>query len=154
DPLCDTPTLAIICDVKDPITQQPYTRDPRYVARKAEQHLKSTGIADTCFIGPEPEFFVFDDVRYSTSTEHSFHFVDSTEGTWNSGSDEGPNLGYKIRAKEGYFPLPPHDTLQEIRNQMVLTMEKIGIRVEVHHHEVATAGQCEIDMRFNNLLRK
>ncbi len=154
DPLCDTPTLSIICDVFDPILQQPYSRDPRYIARKAEAYLKKTGIADTCYVGPEPEFFVFDDVRYSTSTEHSFHFVDSVEGNWNSGADEAPNLGYKIRPKEGYFPLPPHDTLQEIRNRMVLTMEQVGIPVEVHHHEVATAGQCEIDMRFSNLLRK
>lgn len=154
DPLAETPTLAVICDIKDPVTQKPYTRDPRYVARKAEEYLKSTGIADTMYVGPEAEFFVFDDIRFDQSTNAGYYFIDSIEGSWNCGSDEGPNLGYKPRPKEGYFPVPPHDSLQEIRNEMVLTMEQVGIRVEVHHHEVATAGQCEIDMRFDTLLNK
>jgi len=154
DPLAITPTLTVICDVKDPVTKQPYSRDPRYIARKAEQHLISTGIADTAYIGPEAEFFVFDDIRFDQNTNSGYYFIDSIEGSWNSGADEQPNLGYKPRPKEGYFPVPPHDTLQEIRNEMVLTMEKVGITVEVHHHEVATAGQCEIDMRFDTLLKK
>lgn len=154
DPLAITPTLTLICDVKDPVTKQPYSRDPRYIARKAEQYLISTGIADTAYIGPEAEFFIFDDIRFDQNTNSGYYFIDSIEGSWNSGSDEGPNLGYKPRPKEGYFPVPPHDSLQEIRNEMVLTMEKVGITVEVHHHEVATAGQCEIDMRFDTLLKK
>jgi glutamine synthetase len=154
DPLAITPTLTVICDVKDPVTKQPYSRDPRYIAKKAEQHLVSTGIADTAYIGPEAEFFVFDDIRFDQTTNSGYYFIDSIEGSWNSGSDEGPNLGYKPRPKEGYFPVPPHDSLQELRNEMVLTMEKVGITVEVHHHEVATAGQCEIDMRFDTLLKK
>jgi glutamine synthetase len=154
DPLAITPTMTVICDVKDPVTKQPYSRDPRYIARKAEQHLISTGIADTVYVGPEAEFFVFDDIRFDQNTQSGYYFIDSIEGSWNSGADEQPNLGYKPRPKEGYFPVPPTDTLQEIRNEMVLTMEKVGITVEVHHHEVATAGQCEIDMRFDTLTKK
>ena len=154
DPLAATPTLTVICDIKDPITQQPYSRDPRYIARKAEQHLIKTGLADTAYFGPEAEFFIFDNIRYDQNTQSGYYFVDSVEGSWNSGSADGPNLGYKPRPKEGYFPVPPTDSLQEIRNEMVLTMEKVGITVEVHHHEVATAGQCEIDMRFDKLLKK
>ncbi|MEX1195450.1 MAG: type I glutamate--ammonia ligase [Dehalococcoidia bacterium] len=154
DPFCEVPTLSLICDIKDPITQQPYSRDPRYIARKAEEYLKSTGIADTCFVGPEPEFFIFDDVRFDQNTNSGYYYIDSVEGAWNSGKDEGPNLGYKPKYKEGYFPVSPHDTLQDIRSEMILTMEAVGIKVEVHHHEVATAGQCEIDMRFDTLLKK
>ncbi len=154
DPFREVPTLNLICDVKDPITQQPYSRDPRYIARKAEEYLKSTGIADTCYCGPEAEFFVFDDVRFDQNVQSGYYFVDSVEGAWNSGKDEGPNLGYKPKYKEGYFPVPPHDTLQDMRSEMILTMESVGIKVEVHHHEVATAGQCEIDMRFDSLLKK
>ena len=154
DPFRTVPTLNLICDVKDPITQQPYSRDPRYIARKAEDYLRSTGIADTCYVGPEPEFFVFDDIRFDQGTQFGYYYVDSVEGSWNSGKDEGPNLGYKPRLKEGYFPVPPHDSLQDIRSEMVLAMEKVGIKIEVHHHEVATAGQCEIDMRFDTLLKK
>jgi len=154
DPFRSVPTLNLICDIKDPITQQPYSRDPRYVARKAEEYLRSTGIADTCYIGPEPEFFVFDDIRFDQNTQSGFYFIDSVEGSWNSGKDEGPNLGYKPKPKEGYFPVPPHDSLQDIRSEMILAMEAVGIKIEVHHHEVATAGQCEIDMRFDTLLKK
>ncbi len=154
DPFREVPTLNVICDVKDPITQQPYSRDPRYIARKAEDYLRSTGIADTCYVGPEPEFFVFDDIRFDQGTQFGYYYVDSVEGSWNSGKDEGPNLGYKPKPKEGYFPVPPHDSLQDIRSEMILAMEAVGIKIEVHHHEVATAGQCEIDMRFDTLLKK
>jgi glutamine synthetase len=154
DPFREVPTLNVICDIKDPISQKPYSRDPRYIARKAEEYLKSTGIADTCYVGPEPEFFVFDDIRFDQTTNAGYYYVDSVEGSWNSGKDEGPNLGYKPRPKEGYFPVPPHDTLQDMRSEMILAMESVGIKIEVHHHEVATAGQCEIDMRFDTLLKK
>jgi glutamine synthetase len=151
DPACAATTLSIICDIQDPLTHEPYSRDPRYIARKAEQYLKSTGIADSSFWGPELEFFVFDDVRFDQTENSGYYFVDSIEGEWNSGREENPNLGYKPRFKEGYFPVPPHDSLQDLRSEMVLTMEKLGITVEVHHHEVATAGQCEIDMRYDTL---
>jgi len=151
DPVCAATTLSIICDIQDPLTHEPYSRDPRYIARKAEQYLKSTGIADSSFWGPELEFFVFDDIRFDQTENSGYYFVDSIEGEWNSGREENPNLGYKPRFKEGYFPVPPHDSLQDIRSEMVLTMEKLGITVEVHHHEVATAGQCEIDMRYDTL---
>jgi glutamine synthetase len=154
DPFSSYPQLDIICNVKDPVTLQPYTRDPRYIAQKAEKYLKSTGIGDTVYFGPEAEFFVFDDIRFDQGVNRGFYYIDSHEGFWNAGRDEdGRNLGYKIRYKEGYFPVPPMDTLQDIRSEMILTMEQIGIRVEVHHHEVATAGQCEIDMRFDSLTK-
>jgi glutamine synthetase len=153
DPFTEVPTVTMICDVRDPITKSDYSRDPRYVARKAEAYLKSTGIADTAYFGPEAEFFVFDDIRFDQNSHEGYYHVDSIEGIWNSGREELPNLGYKPRHKEGYFPLPPHDTLQDIRSEMVLTMEKVGINVEVHHHEVGTAGQCEIDMRFTTLTK-
>jgi glutamine synthetase len=145
------PTLSFICTIKDPITREPYDRDPRGVAEKAEAYLKSTGIADTAFFGPEAEFFIFDDVRYDYTANSSFHSVDSVEGIWNSAREEFPNLGYKIRHKEGYFPVSPTDTLQDIRNEMCLEMEKAGIPIERQHHEVATAGQAEIDIRFSPL---
>ena len=151
DPICEVPTLSVICDIQDPITRKSYTRDPRYVAKKAEAHLKSTGIADTSYWGPELEFFVFDDVRYDQNEHEGYYHIDSIEGQWNTGKNEESNLGYKPRYKEGYFPVPPHDTLQDIRSEMVLEMEKVGITVEVHHHEVATGGQNEIDMRFTTL---
>jgi len=151
DPACAATTLSIICDIQDPLTHEPYSRDPRYIARKAEAHLKKTGIADECYWGPELEFFVFDDVRFDQTENSGYYFVDSIEGEWNSGREENPNLGYKPRFKEGYFPVPPHDSLQDLRSEMVLTMEELGITVEVHHHEVATAGQCEIDMRYDTL---
>jgi glutamine synthetase len=152
DPICQAPTLSIICDIKDPLTKQPYTRDPRYIAKKAEAHLKSSGVADQSFWGPELEFFVFDDIRFDQTENCGYYYVDSIEGEWNSGREEHPNLGYKPRFKEGYFPVPPHDSLQDIRSEMILTMDSVGIPVEVHHHEVATAGQCEIDMKFDSLV--
>src|ERR1700748_3796978 len=142
------PTLSFICTIQDPITREPYDRDPRGVAEKAEAYLKSTGIADTSYFGPEAEFFIFDDVRYDYSANGSFHSVDSVEGIWNTAREEFPNLGHKIRHKEGYFPVPPTDTLQDIRNEMCLELEKAGVPIERQHHEVATAGQAEIDIRF------
>jgi len=152
DPVCQVPTLSVICDIKDPLTHEPYTRDPRYIAKKAEQYLQTTGVADASYWGPELEFFVFDDIRFDQTENSGYYFVDSVEGEWNSGRDEKPNLGYKPRFKEGYFPVPPHDSLQDIRSEMILTMEQVGITIEVHHHEVATAGQCEIDMKFGPLV--
>ena len=151
DPFTAAPTLVMICNVKDPVTGQSYSRDPRYIATKAESYLKSSGIADTAYFGPEAEFYIFDDVRFDQSYNYGYYYIDSVEGFWNSGKDEKPNLGYKPRYKEGYFPVPPMDQLQDIRTEMMLTMEKIGIQVEVQHHEVGTAGQAEIDMRFDSL---
>ncbi|MBI2082201.1 MAG: type I glutamate--ammonia ligase [Deltaproteobacteria bacterium] len=155
DPFCQVPTLTMIVDVVDPITKEPYSRDPRYVARKAEAYVKSTGIGDRIFFGPEAEFFVFDSVRFDQNSQSGFYFIDSVEGKWNSGQEKltngQTNLGYQPRFKEGYFPVPPTDTLQDIRSEMVLELEKLGIVVECQHHEVATAGQCEIDMRFDAL---
>ena len=153
DPFLEVPTLAIICDVYDPITRQPYTRDPRYIARKAEAYLRQTGIADVSYWGPEAEFFLFNDVRYQAEPYSAFYAVDSREGWWNSGKDLGPNLGGQIPPKRGYFPVPPTDTLQDVRSRIVLALEAAGVRVEVHHHEVATAGQAEIDIRFSTLTR-
>jgi glutamine synthetase len=157
DPFCERPTLALICDVVDPVLRQPYSRDPRYIARKAQMHLASSQIADTCYFGPELEFFIFDSIRFGQDTHSGFYYVESAEGDWNTGRDEGAygggNLGYKSRYKEGYFPVPPQDSLQDIRSEIVLALMQVGIRVEVHHHEVATAGQNEIDMRFAPLLR-
>ncbi len=153
DPFTEIPTISMICNIQDPITREDYTRDPRNVARKAVNYLKSTGIADTCFIGPEAEFFVFDDVRFDQTNNSAFYMVDSIEGQWNRGKDEGPNLGYKLRHKEGYFPVPPADKMMNIRNEMMLTMIECGLDVEAQHHEVATGGQCEIDLRFNDLVQ-
>jgi len=153
DPFMETPTLSLIGNVYDPITREPYERDPRNIAAKAEEYLKSTGIADVAYFGPEAEFFIFDEVRYDIGSNHSFHFVDSIEGIWNSGREEEPNLGYKIRHKEGYFPVSPTDSQQEIREEMVRKMEAVGIEVERQHHEVATAGQAEIDFKYDSLLR-
>src|SRR5216110_1945668 len=130
------PTLSLICTIVDPITRQPYDRDTRGVAEKAEAYLKSTGIADTCFIGPEAEFFIFDDVRFDFNSHEGYYHVDSGEGEWNRGRDEKPNLGYKIRYKEGYFPVPPADSLMNIRNEMMQTMIDSGIDIEAQHHEV------------------
>ena len=152
DPFTAVPTLSMICNIVDPITKERYTRDPRNIAQKAEAYLKSTGIGDTVYFGPEAEFFVFDDVRYDLDYNHAFYCVDSVEGNWNTGRDEEPNLGYKPRYKEGYFPVSPTDTLQDIRSEMMLLMEKVGITMECHHHEVATGGQCEIDMRYSPLV--
>jgi glutamine synthetase len=145
-------TLNLNCFVHDPITLENYSRDPRYVALKAERYLKSTGIADTVYFGPEAEFFIFNDVRFSQDQHSAFYQVDSVEGIWNSGTDEKPNLGHKPRYKEGYFPVPPMDHFQDLRSEMILAMERSGIEIEVQHHEVGTAGQAEIDMRFDTLL--
>lgn len=151
DPFTKVRTLNIICNVVDPVTGEPYTRDPRHISQKAEKHLISTGIGDSAYFGPEPEFFVLDDVRFDQTYNQGYYYIDSVEGFWNSGREENPNLGYKPRYKEGYFPVPPMDSLQDIRTEMVLTLQQVGVPVEVHHHEVGTAGQCEIDMRFDNL---
>jgi len=153
DPFHETPSMSIICNIVDPITKEPYSRDPRNIAIKAEAFLKSTGIGDVAYFGPEPEFFIFDDIRYSQSSNQGFYAIDSVEGTWNTGREECPNLGYKPRHKEGYFPVPPTDSQEDIRSEMSMVMESIGIRVERQHHEGATAGQAEIDMRFDSLLR-
>jgi glutamine synthetase len=152
DPFTAIPTLSLIANIFDPITKEAYTRDPRNIAKKAEAYLKSSGIGDTAFFGPEAEFFIFDDVRYDSSSNQSFYIVDSAEGTWNTGREEFPNLGYNPRHKEGYFPVPPTDSLNDLRNEMVMEMQNVGIRVECQHHEVATGGQAEIDMRFDSLV--
>jgi len=152
DPFMKAKTLVMTCNICDPVTGEDYTRDPRNIARKAEAYLKSTGIADISYFGPEAEFFIFDDVRYDQDERSGYYYLDSNEGRWNAGRDEQPNLGYKIRYKEGYFPVPPTDTLQDIRSEMMLTLESIGVPIETQHHEVATGGQCEIDMRFQPLL--
>ena len=153
DPFRQHKTLNLNCFVHDPLTLEAYSRDPRYVAKKAEEYVTTTGVADTSYFGPEAEFFVFDDVRFSQDQHSAFYQVDSIEGIWNSGREEGPNLGYKPRYKEGYFPVPPMDHFQDLRSEMILTMERVGIEIEVQHHEVGTAGQAEIDMRFDTLLR-
>ncbi|HEX4149715.1 MAG TPA: type I glutamate--ammonia ligase [Pirellulales bacterium] len=153
DPFTELPTLVMICNIQDPITREDYTRDPRNVARKAVNYLKSTGMADTCYIGPEAEFFIFDDVRFDQNAHEGYYHVDSIEGEWNRGRDEKPNLAYKLRYKEGYFPVPPADQLMNIRNEMMQTMIDCGMDVEAQHHEVATAGQSEIDLRFNDLVK-
>ena len=152
DPFCTIPTLSMICNIQDPITREDYSRDPRNVARKAVNYLKSTGIADTCYIGPEAEFFIFDDVRFDQTANEGYYHIDSIEGQWNRGRDEKPNLGYKLRYKEGYFPVPPADQMMNIRNEMMQTMIDCGIDIEAQHHEVATAGQSEIDMKFDELV--
>ena len=153
DPFTAVPTLVVICNVMDPVTRQMYTRDPRYIAQKAEAYLKSTAIADTSYWGPELEFFFFDDIRFDQSYQHGYYFIDSEAGFWNSGKDEKPNLGYKPRYKQGYFPVPPMDKFQDIRSDMVLALESVGVLVEVHHHEVSTAGQTEVDMRYGPLTK-
>lgn len=153
DPFFEVPTLALIGNIVDPITLEAYSRDPRNIAKKAEAYLKSTGIGDIAYMGPEAEFFIFDDVRFESSKHLAFYELDSVEGEWNTGRDEGPNLGYKIRHKEGYFPVPPTDKFQDLRTEMMLTLEDLGIDVECQHHEVASAGQAEIDMRFKPLLQ-
>jgi glutamine synthetase len=148
DPFYERPTLSMVCKVVDPITGQPYGRDPRYIAQKAEAHLRSTGIADTAFFGPEAEFFVFDSVRYENAQKGAFFEVDSDEAHWNSGR---PGLGHKVRPKEGYFPVPPNDTLGDLRQDIMSRLTETGITVEVGHHEVAAAGQCEVGIKFNTL---
>ena len=153
DPFYKEPTLVLIGNIVDPVTHEPYSRDPRYIAQKAEAYLKSSGIGDTAHFGPEPEFFIFDDVRFESRKNRAFYEVDSEEGIWNSGRDECPNLGYKPRHKEGYFPVPPMDKFQDLRTEMLLTLESLGIEIECQHHEAATGGQAEIDMRFKPLLQ-
>jgi glutamine synthetase len=153
DPALSVPTLVLICDIIDPLERKPYSRDPRTVAKKAEAYLKTTGIADTSYFGPEAEFFLFSDVRFDQNAHSSYYYVDSPEAVWNTGANvEGGNKGYRIRHKEGYFPVPPTDTLQDIRSEMIIQMADVGIDIELHHHEVATAGQCEIDMKFDSLV--
>ncbi len=153
DQFVKAPTVSFICDVYEPATKEKYTRCPRSIAQKAEAYLKSTGIADTAYFGPEAEFFVFDDVRFDSKPNGTFYFVDSVEGNWNTGRDEAPNLGHKPRYKEGYFPVPPIDSLNDLRNEMVINLMNVGIPVEAQHHEVASGGQCEIDLRFQPLLK-
>ena len=154
DPACEVPTLSIVCDIFDPTSRKPYSRDPRFIAKKAEAYLKTTGIATTSYWGPEAEFFVFDGIRFDQTENEGYYFIDSIEGEWNSGRDEKPNLGYKPRYKEGYFPLPPHDSQQDLRSEMILKMIAAGILVEKQHHEVATAGQAEIDIRYTTLVKQ
>jgi glutamine synthetase len=153
DPFTQHRTLNLNCFVNDPVTGESYSRDPRYVARKAEEHLMSTGLADTCYVGPEAEFFVFDDVRFDQNEHEGYYSIESVEAAWNTGREENPNLGYKPRYKEGYFPVPPMDHFQDLRSEMILVLERVGVEIEIHHHEVGTAGQAEIDMRFDSLLR-
>ncbi len=152
DPFTRHRTVSFVCNVFDPITGKPYSRDPRYIAQKAEQYLEQTGIADTAYFGPEAEFFIFDDIRYELRSNSSFYRIDSVEGAWNTGSDEGPNLGYKHAHKGGYFPVPPHDSQADLRTEMALTLQEAGIPVDVHHHEVASGGQGEIGIRFDTLV--
>lgn len=154
DPFCKEPTLSMICSIKEPRTGEWYSRDPRSIAKKAVEYLKSTGIADTAYFGPEAEFFVFDDVRFDQTENKGYYYVDSIEGRWNSGrEEEGGNLGYKPNYKQGYFPVSPSDTLQDMRTEMLLTMAECGVPVEKHHHEVATGGQCELGFRFATLVK-
>ncbi|HSQ06435.1 MAG TPA: glutamate--ammonia ligase [Chromatiaceae bacterium] len=155
DPFTDENTLIIRCDILEPATMQGYERDPRSVAKRAEAYLKSTGIADTAFFGPEPEFFILDDVRWGSSISGSFYKVDSDEAGWNSERVyEDGNIGHRPTVKGGYFPVPPVDSLNDLRAAMCLAMEEMGVEVEVHHHEVATAGQCEIGTKFNTLVKR
>ena len=152
DPFCQATTLSMVCDILDPITQESYSRDPRYIAKKAESYLLKSKIGDVAYFGPEAEFFIFDGARFDQTTNSGYYFIESEEGIWNAGK-EGGNLGYKPRHKEGYFPVAPTDSQQDIRTEMILEMKKAGIQVEKQHHEVATAGQAEIDVRFNSLVR-
>ena len=153
DPYARIPTLVMICTIQDPITREDYSRDPRNIARKAVNYLKSTGIGDTVYIGPELEFFIFDDVRFDQNAHEGYYHLESSEGEWNRGRVENPNLGYKVRYKEGYFPVPPTDQMMDLRTEMMQTLIESGIDVEAQHHETATAGQCEIDMRYQPLVR-
>jgi glutamine synthetase len=151
DPFTDVPTLVMIANIVDPVTKQHYERDPRWIATKAEQYLNSSGIGDTAFFGAEAEFFIFDNIRFDQAPNYGFYYIDAEEGRWNSGREDN-NLGYRPRYKEGYFPVPPTDHHHNIRTEMVQIMEKCGLQIECHHHEVATGGQCEIDQRFSSLV--
>jgi glutamine synthetase len=153
DPFFKEPTLVLIGNIVDPVTRESYSRDPRYITQKAETYLKSTGIGETAYFGPEAEFFIFDNIQFESSSNRAFYEIDSIEGVWNTGRNEEPNLGYKPRHKGGYFPVPPMDKFQDLRTEMVLVLESLGIDIECQHHEVATAGQAEIDMRFKPLLQ-
>jgi glutamine synthetase len=154
DPACSIPTLSLLCNVVDPLSREPYSRDPRYIAQKAEAYLKKSGIADTSYWGPEAEFFIFDNVRFEQTQNMGYYAVDSDEGIWNAGQNgNAKNLGHRPRWKEGYFPVAPADQLQDLRSEIVLKLAEAGVPVEVHHHEVATGGQCEIDMRFSPLVQ-
>jgi len=154
DPFMAEPTLSVICSIIEPRTGQPYSRDPRTIAQKAVDYLVTTGLGDTAFFGPEAEFFIFDDVRFDQNQHSGYYYVDSVEGRWNSGREEpGGNLGYKPRYKEGYFPVAPTDTSQDMRTEMLLTMAKCGVPIEKHHHEVASGGQCELGFRFGTLIK-
>jgi glutamine synthetase len=157
DPACEVPTLSMICNVKDPVTGASYSRDPRYVSQKAEAYLKASGIGDISYWGPELEFFIFNSIRFDQNMHEGYYHIDSNEGIWNSGKDEseccGGNLGYRVRSKEGYFPVPPTDSQQDLRSRMAQVLIASGIDIEVHHHEVATAGQAEFSMRFDTLTK-
>src|SRR5438477_8756298 len=154
DPVLEVPTLSVICDIYDPITREPYSRDPRFIAFKAEEYLKMSGIATTSFWGPEAEFFIFNSVRFDQNAHEGYYHIDSEEGIWNSGRNGGsPNLGHRPRHKEGYFPVPPVDRLQDVRSKIMLALIEAGVPVEVQHHEVGTAGQAEIDIRFGPLVQ-
>ncbi len=152
DPFTEMTTVSIIADVQDPITRQQYPRDPRSITKKAEAYMQSTGIADTAYFGPEAEFYVFNDIRYGQTANSGYYYIDSDEAAWNTGRDEKPNLGYKMRTKEGYFPCPPADTLADLRSEMVTTLLEAGIEVDVHHHEVGNGGQCEIGIKFDSIV--
>src|SRR5271169_1022282 len=153
DPFCAVPTLSLTCTVAETGTKEIYTRDPRGIAQRAEKYLISTGLADSAYMGPEAEFFIFDNVQFDSKSNGTFYSVDSEEAIWNSGKEEMPNTGYKIRHKEGYFPAAPADTQQDIRTEMCLVMEELGVQIERQHHEVATGGQAEIDFRFDTLVK-
>jgi glutamine synthetase len=152
DPFAETRTIVMTGEIIDPITRQHYDRDPRWIARKAELHLKNSGVADTAYFGAEAEFFIFDNIRFDQNAHSGFYFIDAEEGRWNSGREQN-NLGYRPRYKEGYFPVPPTDHYQDLRSEMVATMMECGLTIECHHHEVATGGQCEIDQRFDTLVK-
>jgi glutamine synthetase len=153
DPFCSVPTLSLTCTIAETGTREAYNRDPRGIAQRGEKYLLSTGVADAAVFGPEAEFFIFDNVQFDAKANGTFYSVDSEEAIWNTGREEGPNLGYKIRHKEGYFPVAPNDTQQDIRTEMCLVMEQLGIKIERQHHEVATGGQAEIDFRFDTLVK-
>ena len=154
DPFMEIKTLILICNICDPITGEDYTRDPRNIGKKAERYMQSLGLADTAYFGPEAEFFIFDDIRFDAKPNCAYYYIDSDEGIWNSGREEDPNLGYKPRHKEGYFPVPPTDSQQDLRSEMMMTLIEAGMDIECQHHEVATAGQAEIDMRFAPLVHQ
>jgi glutamine synthetase len=153
DPVLGVPTMFLICNVVDPITREPYTRDPRHIAQKAEAYLRRTGIADVAYFGPEAEFYIFNSLRFDQDSHSGYYYIDSEEGIWNSGANGTANLAYRPRYKEGYFPVPPTDKFQDLRSQIMLKLIEAGVPVEVQHHEVGTAGQAEIDMRFDSLTR-